>query len=210
MIILINMKNPMPADAPVCSTLEASKLLGVAVRTVQLWVESGVLQAWKTAGGHRRIARDSLDALLAQRSNALAAGATPATAGDTFRILVVEDDPSLRKLYEMTLASWDLPIAVRTAENGFAGLLQLGEWPPDLLITDLAMPGMDGFRMIEHLRKNPHSAGLEIIVATALDRREVDQRGRLPDGVRVMQKPVPFGELESLVRDRLRSPRAGR
>ncbi|WP_434089560.1 MerR family transcriptional regulator [Neopusillimonas aromaticivorans] len=39
----------------VISTREAADRLGVSVRTVQLWVESGVLDAWKTPGGHRRI-----------------------------------------------------------------------------------------------------------------------------------------------------------
>ena len=41
----------------VLSTREAAEQLGVALRTVQLWVEAGVLPAWKTAGGHRRISR---------------------------------------------------------------------------------------------------------------------------------------------------------
>lgn len=48
----------------VYSTREASELLGVSLRTVQLWVDSGILQAWKTAGGHRRISSTSVDALL--------------------------------------------------------------------------------------------------------------------------------------------------
>lgn len=39
-----------------CTTREAAGLLGVSVGTVQLWVESGLLQAWKTSGGHRRVA----------------------------------------------------------------------------------------------------------------------------------------------------------
>jgi excisionase family DNA binding protein len=43
-----------------CTTREAATLLGVSVGTVQLWVENGLLQAWKTAGGHRRVMRDSI------------------------------------------------------------------------------------------------------------------------------------------------------
>ena len=51
-----------------CSTREAASLLGVSLRTAQLWVESGVLRAWKTAGGHRRILKSSIDAILRERS----------------------------------------------------------------------------------------------------------------------------------------------
>lgn len=47
----------------VYSTREASEILGVSLRTVQLWVDSGILEAWKTAGGHRRISRASVEAL---------------------------------------------------------------------------------------------------------------------------------------------------
>lgn len=50
--------------ASVYSTREASEILGVSLRTVQLWVDSGVLEAWKTVGGHRRISRASVEALL--------------------------------------------------------------------------------------------------------------------------------------------------
>ena len=51
-------------DSEFWSTREAADLLGVSLRTVQLWTEAGVLKAWKTAGGHRRINRDSVMQLL--------------------------------------------------------------------------------------------------------------------------------------------------
>lgn len=53
-----------PLGEAFCTTREAAQLLGVSLRTAQLWVDSGILRAWKTAGGHRRVARDSIDALL--------------------------------------------------------------------------------------------------------------------------------------------------
>ncbi len=48
---------------PCCTTTEAARSLGVSVRTIQLWVDSGALQAWKTVGGHRRIPIKSLNKL---------------------------------------------------------------------------------------------------------------------------------------------------
>ncbi|MEY3445978.1 MAG: hypothetical protein RIR45_733, partial [Pseudomonadota bacterium] len=53
------------------TTREVGEVLGVAVRTVQLWVEAGVLPAWRTAGGHRRIARSAVEKLRAERSQVL-------------------------------------------------------------------------------------------------------------------------------------------
>lgn len=50
-----------------CSTRDVAQVLGLAVRSVQLMVDRGELEAWKTPGGHRRIARASVERWLAQR-----------------------------------------------------------------------------------------------------------------------------------------------
>ena len=205
--ILINMittANPAVSPAEVLTTKQAADMLGVAVRTVQLWVEAGVLRAWKTAGGHRRITRGSVDALLASRAHSIAEPppetAARVSSDGPFRVLVVEDDPSLRLLFELTLTSWDLPIAVDLADNGFAALLRIGEQRPDLLITDLNMPGMDGFSMLRHLRNSAQWRDLPVIAVSALGAADVAARGGLPADVRLFGKPVPFDEIERLIR----------
>ena len=200
----------------VLSTREAAERLGVALRTVQLWVEAGVLPAWKTAGGHRRISRSAVEKLISERRAALH-GEVPATvpvAADAaalgldhrLHLMVVEDEPELRRLFTMVIAQWDMPLEVSTASNGFEALLRIGQRCPDLLLTDLNMPGMDGFKMIASLRQAGQGfEDLEIIVVTALSADDIARRGGLPDGVRVFHKPVPFDALENLVRDCLTS-----
>ena len=80
----------------------------------------------------------------------------------------------------------------------------MGRQCPNLLVTDLNMPGMDGFKMIESLRGvGPAYEDMEVIVVTALSKADIEQRGGLPSQVRVFHKPVPFDELEALVRDRV-------
>lgn len=199
-------KNPTNED--VLSTREAAEQLGVALRTVQLWVESGVLPAWKTAGGHRRISRVAVERLIGERRAALSGDTHPAplaTSGEVrLRVMVVEDEPELLRLFTMVIAGWDLPVDVTPASDGFEALLRMGQQCPDLLVTDLNMPGMDGFKMIESLRGvGPAYDDLEVIVVTALSEAEIQQRGGLPSQVRVFHKPVPFDELETLVRDRV-------
>jgi len=53
--------NPDMSSSNYYTTLEVAKILGMAVRSVQLMVDRGDLQAWKTPGGHRRITRESLE-----------------------------------------------------------------------------------------------------------------------------------------------------
>ena len=197
----------------VLSTREAAERLGVALRTVQLWVEGGVLPAWKTAGGHRRISRVAVERLIDERSAALAGdsprgGLTPLTgsapAGSRLKLMVVEDEPDLLRLFTMVIAGWDLPIDVTPAGNGFEALLRMGQNCPDLLVTDLSMPGIDGFKMIASLRGvGSLFDDMDIVVVTGLSGAEIEQRGGLPDGVRVFHKPVPFDEIELLVRGRM-------
>lgn len=189
----------------VLSTREAAERLGVALRTVQLWVESGVLPAWKTAGGHRRISRTAVEKLIAERRSALTGQTAPVAAAEQRkRMLVVEDDPDLLRLFKMVIEGWELPIDVTTATNGFEALLRIGEQCPDLLLTDLNMPGMDGFRMIASLRSFGQGyEQLEVVVVTALSADEIAGRGGLPAGVRVFSKPVDFDELEAVVRERM-------
>jgi excisionase family DNA binding protein len=137
------------------STREAATRLGVALSTVQLWVETGVLPAWKTPGGHRRIPADVIDSIQARQRSVLSSTPTP----ELFRALVVEDDPVQRELYSRQFSEWNLPIQLFMAEDGFEGLVLIGRHSPDLVITDLAMPEMDGFKMIRRLKPSRLSPG---------------------------------------------------
>lgn len=183
------------------STAEAAKLLGVSHRTIQLWVESGTLQAWKTAGGHRRIAAVSVDKVLEERRAALSSerGTAPAVKEiRQFKVLIVDDDPALLRLYELEIGGWGLPLQLIKAGDGFDALLKIGEHNPDLLISDLSMPGMDGFRMVNSLRNNPKQRKLNIIIVSGLDRSTIVSLG-LPTDIPVYAKPVPFTQLRAAV-----------
>ena len=182
----------------VMTTREAGEMLGVAVRTIQLWVEAGVLPAWRTAGGHRRIARSAVAKLIADRKHDLA---PEGTAQDVFKVLLVEDDANLAQLFSAVVATWDLPIALTLAGNGFEGLVRIGEVAPDLVVSDLVMPGMDGFAMLRALKK-PGSgfSSLKMVVVSALGSDEITAQGGLPEGVACFQKPVNYTKLEALVR----------
>ncbi len=188
-----------------CSTRQAADLIGVSHRTIQLWVENGALQAWKTAGGHRRITMASIQKLLDQRRAAVAPpapAATLAAPAGRRRVLVVDDEAALLRLYELEMSTWDMDLEVVKAANGFEALIRIGAQRPDILISDLSMPGMDGFRMIRTLRADPSYAGMAIIVVSGLDRATVHSMG-LPDDVPFFPKPAPFAALRRAVEEAL-------
>lgn len=180
----------------VYTTREAAKLLDVSLRTVQLWVENGTLSAWRTPGGHRRIRSESLDALLARR----AGGDVPPPVSDSAQeigVLIVEDDKALSRLYDATISGWGIPVRVEVAQDGFDALIRLGRQRPDIIITDINMPGMDGIEMLRKIRADEDSRQVEIIVVTGLDSEQIQRRGGVPDGVAVFLKPAPFALIQA-------------
>ncbi|CAM8642837.1 SinI-like, DNA-binding domain [Comamonadaceae bacterium] len=193
------------SNSELMTTREVGEVLGVAVRTVQLWVESGVLPAWRTAGGHRRIARSAVERLTRERSDMLVPVVHgQAAAGDRpLRLLVVEDDADLRQLFSMVVEGWSFPVELSTASDGFQGLVRIGQWMPDMVVTDLNMPGMNGFEMVRSLRAGGVSfVGLQVVAVTALSPGDVADRGGLPEGTALFQKPVDFAAIELLARNR--------
>ncbi|MDI1244326.1 MAG: response regulator [Rhodoferax sp.] len=184
-----------------CTTREAAKLLGVSVGTVQLWVESGLLRAWKTAGGHRRVMRDSVDQLLRKEPELTV---TPASAASLpnqprpLRVMVVEDDADLLRLYQAKLARWPMPTKVAGMYSAITALLAIGRGGPDLLITDLNMPEMDGFSMLRILHQAPELAHTTIVAVTGLDEAAIAAKGGLPTGILVLAKPIPFDRLQEI------------
>ena len=203
-----------------CTTREAATLLGVSVGTVQLWVESGLLKAWKTAGGHRRVMRDSVSALLHKKPEATASQAvvpaqsvSPAAVAPGPRrlsVLVVEDDPVLMHLYDTTIKAWPMAPDLTLAANGLTALLKLGGHSPDLLITELNMSHLDGLEMLRVIRSTPSLKVTTIVVVSGLAPAQIAARGGLPPGVEVLTKPIPFSRLLAIATDLVNTRRLER
>lgn len=185
---------PQPDTTRICSTREASRLLGISVRTTQLWVEEGHLQAWKTPGGHRRILLDSVESLM--REHRCAATAPP----DPFGVLVLREEreggEALRAILEDVLPDcW-----VETANSGFEALIRIGETRPKVLITDLGIAGLDFFAMVHALVAHARERLILVVVLVASEADRAGVRERLPDEVVVMAPPVEGQEIAALVR----------
>lgn len=184
-----------------CSTLDAARRLGVSVQTVQRWVDLGRLRAWKTLGGHRRVDLKSVEALMASRHEALT---PPAGAGGRAlpgaRVLVVDDDAAGRELLA-ALVTHALPAAkVSQVASGFEALIALGLETPDILITDLMMPGMDGIEMLCSIAGAGVARPASIVAVSSHTLDELAARGRLPDGVSFLPKPVEPDALAACLR----------
>jgi len=115
----------------------------------------------------------------------------------TLTILIVEDTPSERELMSHFLYSSGY--SVISADNAQAGLSQAIESKPDLIVTDVVMPGMSGFELCRSLRKHPATANVPIIICTSKD-QGIDRLWGMRQGANAyITKPFTREQLISTV-----------
>lgn len=178
-------------DENYCTTREAANVLGISLRTAQKWLEKGLLDGWKTHGGHRRITRSSILRVLQNSGN-------DKVDGYSLAVLIVEDNVELLKLYRVKMSLWPFAASIYSAPNGYEGLLMVGEVTPALLICDLGLPGVNGFQIVRTLATNERYHDMTIVVVSGLPLSEIDAHGGLPPGVELLGKPIDFTRLQAI------------
>lgn len=212
------------------STLEVAKALGMAVRSIQLMVDRGELQAWRTPGGHRRITRESFDRWRASRGLGAAAAGQEASpeAGvsvpaplvaaraprivsgqsgepQRIRVLVIEDSKHYQNLLGLLLRAEFPQLECHFADDGVAGLATAGQLQPDVLVVDILLPGIDGAALIAGLRGHPRFASTRLIVVTSLDEEGLEPYRFALAGIPVIHKAQLVAELPVRMREALDS-----
>ena len=178
------------------TTIEVARVLGMSVRSVQLMVDRGELDAWKTPGGHRRIARASVDRWRAGRGPALAAPARDPAAA---RVLLIDDSVHFQKLVGLLMKQHFAGVELSIADDGIAGLALYGQLQPEVLIVDILLPGIDGAMLITSLRSHPQFARSRLIVITSLDESQREPYAFALEQVPVIHKPRLVAELPALL-----------
>ncbi|HEX9424200.1 MAG TPA: response regulator transcription factor [Pyrinomonadaceae bacterium] len=118
---------------------------------------------------------------------------------DTSRILVVDDEPQLTRVLRTGLKSRGYD--VRVAPDGLAGLETFSDWHPDLVITDLAMPNMDGLELCRRLRA---ISPVPIIILSAKGEEKIKVEALDIGADDFVTKPFGIDELLARVRASLR------
>jgi DNA-binding response OmpR family regulator len=117
------------------------------------------------------------------------------------KVLVIDDEPPIRLLCRVNLEAEGMQVV--EAENGPAGLQKAREEDPDVVLLDVMMPGLDGWRVAQELLESKQTAEIPIIFLTA--RAEFRDRAKGLDigGVDYVTKPFNPLELAPLVRQLL-------
>ena len=91
------------------------------------------------------------------------------------KVMVVEDDASLREIYSIRITAEGYEVV--SAGDGEEALAMAVREKPDLILSDVMMPKISGFDMLDILRSTPETAGIKVVMMTALSAEDQRQRG---------------------------------
>lgn len=118
------------------------------------------------------------------------------------RILIVDDNPTNIVLAQACLKNEN--VACETASDGERGLDMALESPPDLVLLDIMLPGMDGFDVCRRLKANARTCNVPVLMITALQELDDKIRGLQAGAEDFISKPFNRAELQARVRSLLR------
>lgn len=171
--------------------------LGIGLSIVQrlMQMHGGAVTAYSAGAG-----RGARFALRLQRAQAPAAGAAPArpAAGPAKRILVVDDNVDAADSMAAAL-SLD-GHQVRAVYLGVDAIACIDTWPPDVVLLDIGLPGMDGYAVAREIRRR-HGAAIPLIALTGYGRSEDSQRVVASGFSGHMVKPADIDRLQTMIHE---------
>lgn len=176
---------------------EVGELLHVNASSVKKWVDDGLLIAFRTPGGHRRIRPADLIRFLDAHAMPI-----PRDLQETGRrrLLIVDDDLAHLKALARAFKRHSDQTDVVTTANGIDALVLVGSFQPHLVLLDIFMAGIDGLGVCRRLKANPDTRAINVIVmsghATAAVRRQALEAG----AIRCLGKPVDTAEIMNVLR----------
>jgi two-component system cell cycle response regulator len=117
------------------------------------------------------------------------------------RILIVDDERRNRQLLEVMLASEGY--RVEMANVGSEALDLIRHNPPDLIMLDVMMPGLDGYQVVARIKADPASKHIPVIMLSALDDQNSRKHGLTAGAEAFLSKPVNREEMFAVVRSLL-------
>ncbi|RKY86947.1 histidine kinase [candidate division KSB1 bacterium] len=174
----------------VFSTFQAAEYCNTSYMSIKRWIFSGKLKAYKTPGGHYRILKDDLLDFMAKNN-------IPVYENVLLRkrVLIVDDDCLVRESIANFLRSNCFGFEVATAEDGFEAGVLVSQFLPNIIILDLMMPKMDGFKVCRKIKKNPLTKKIKLLVLTGFADEENVNKAYEYGADMVLSKPLEMDEL---------------
>lgn len=142
------------------SSHRAGKLLQVNPTSVNKWVAEGLIPAFRTPGGHRRIRAQDLVSFLREQDMPIPSELRGASG--RARVVWVDDDERFLRSVERHLKE-HVHVDYTLLHSGIDALLEVGALRPDLIVLDFQMPEVDGIEVCRRLRLRDDTAGIAVV-----------------------------------------------
>ena len=166
----------------------------VSYETVNQWIKSGKLKAYTTPGRHYRIQINDFRKFLKEHH----LPPLEAPRADRFKILIVDDEPRVVRTIARLFTNTD-KYEVTTAFDGFEAGIKVAQFQPDLVILDLILPNVDGFKVCQQIKSNPETQHIAILVVTGYSSDENMQKALECGADYCMAKPFHPSEFKERV-----------
>ena len=171
-----------------------ARICRVSPKTVKKWFDSDKLEGYRIpSSGDRRVTRDALLGFMKRYHFP-----TDLIEEDRTKVLVVDDEFQVLDVVSQTLDS-AFDAEVRTASSGYAALLLVGSWRPDLIIMDLKMPGLDGFEACRRIRALPQTSEVHILIMSAYATPDIVERAKDCGADDFLSKPFDPDQIQEAV-----------
>lgn len=116
-------------------------------------------------------------------------------------VLLVDDEPAMLTATKLGLVSRGFK--VQTADGAEAAIDALHSLKPSIIVSDLVMPGTNGFELYEEVKKEKEYRSIPFVFLTAVNDYYAQKFGKEMGGAAYVTKPVDLDELESVLREKL-------
>lgn len=116
-------------------------------------------------------------------------------------VLLVDDEPGLLQATQASLA--ERGFTVRAVDGADAALRVVHQFKPSIIVSDLKMPGTNGFELFEKLKGDKEMTAIPFVFLTAVDDYFARKVGKELGGAAYVTKPVDLDELERIIRDKI-------
>jgi twitching motility two-component system response regulator PilG len=123
------------------------------------------------------------------------------------KVLLVDDTRTLLSLIQVYLMGWQLEF--HEARNGLEGLAKARQVKPDLIVSDVRMPGMDGFELCAAIRADRELHQVPLVLLTSLADDASRKKGKMVGASAFLTKPIAVDELRRTVGTLLGLPPRG-
>jgi excisionase family DNA binding protein len=174
---------------------EVASLMQVSPSAVLRWIDQGMLRAFRTPGGHRRVQTDELLEFLRIQKMPV----PKALRAHRLRLLVIDDEPGFLRPLGEALRRAEPRLEVDLADSAVDGLIKIGLKRPDVVLLDAYMPGMDGPEACRRIKSEPETAHIVVLAMSGRRSDELIARFEKAGAAAFIAKPLkPVTIIEQL------------